>query len=52
MFPFPAIFTLQYFRVHVSSSNSCDIPSNIEVMVDEAFSSATTLDIPNINPND
>ena len=50
--PFSAIFALQNSRVHVSSSNCCNIPSNVEGMVDEAFSSATTLNIPNINPDD
>ena len=52
MSPFPAIFTLQNSKVHVSSSNCCNIPSNIEVTVDEALRSAATLDVSNINPND
>jgi len=52
MSPFLAIFTLWNSRVHVSSSNCCNIPSNVEVTVDEALSSAATLDVPNIDPND
>jgi len=48
---FPAIFTLQNSRVHVSSY-CCNIPSNIEATVDEALSSAATLDILNIDSND
>jgi len=32
--PFPTIFTLWNTRVHVSSPNGCDIPSNIEKSVD------------------
>jgi len=48
---FPVVFTLQNSRVHVSSSNCCNILSNIEATVDEALSSATTLDIPNIDPD-
>jgi len=48
---FPAIFTLWNSRVHVSSSNCYNISSNIEAMVDEALSSAATLNVPNINPN-
>ena len=48
---FPAIFTLQYSGVHINISNSCDILSNIEVLVDKALSSTTALNIPNIYPN-
>ena len=50
--PFLAIFTLWYSRVHVSTSNDHDILFNIEASVDKALSPATTLDIPNIYPND
>jgi len=32
--PFPTIFTLWNARVHVSSPNGCDIPTNIETSVD------------------
>ena len=49
---FPAVFTLCHSGVHISSSNCCNIPSNIEAMIDEALSSAITLDIPNIDPDD
>jgi len=47
--PFPAIFAL---RVHVSISNSSNIFTNIEALVDEAFGPATALNIPNVYPND
>jgi len=50
--PFPAIFALRYSKVHVSTSNSHDILFNIEASVDKALSPTTTLDIPNIYPND
>jgi len=51
MTPFPAIFTLQNSRVHISALNGCDIPSNIEATIDKTFSPTTTLYIPDIEPD-
>jgi len=48
--PFPAIFTLQNTRVHISTSDSCDILSNVEATIDKALGSTSTLNVPNINP--
>jgi len=50
--PFLAIFTLQNNRVHVSFSDSNNIPFYIEVSIDKAFGLAPTLNIPNVYPND
>ena len=52
MSPFPAIFTLQYSRVHISTSNSCDVFTNIETAVDKSLCPTTTLNVPNIYLND
>ena len=49
---FLAIFTLQNFRVHVSTSNSHNELTNIEASVNKSLGFTTTLDIPYINPND
>ena len=49
---FPAIFTLWNPRVHVSTSNSCDEPTDIETPVNKRLGSTTTLDVPYIDPND
>ena len=49
--PFPAIFALEDSRIHICSSNRCDIIAHIEVPVDKKFSILTTLYIPNIYPN-
>ena len=49
---FPAIFTLRYSGIHVSTSNGHNILSNVEILVDKALSPTTALDIPNINLND
>jgi len=52
MSPFPAIFTLKYAGVHISSSNDGNIPSNIKASIDKTFGLAPALKIPNVNPND
>ena len=51
MTSFPAIFTLWNPRVHVSTSNSCDEPTDIETPVNKRLGSTTTLDVPYIDPN-
>ena len=48
MIPFPAVFTLRYTQIHISTLNSYNILANIEASVNESFSFATTLNIPNI----
>jgi len=48
---FPAIFTLQNPRVHVSISNSRDELTDIEASVNEGLGFTATLDVPYINPN-
>jgi len=50
--PFPTIFTLWNTGVHVSSSDSGDIPFYIETLIDKAFGLASALNIPNVYPND
>ena len=52
MFPFLTIFTLQNTEVYVSFSDSGDIPSYIEALIDKAFGLASALNIPNIYLND
>jgi len=51
MTPFPAIFTLWNPRVHVSASNSCDEPINVETPVNKRLGFTTALNIPYIDPN-
>jgi len=50
--PFPAIFTLRDSRIHVCSSNRCDMVAHIEAPVNEKFSVLPALHIPDVNPND
>jgi len=52
MTPFLAIFTLQNSRVHVSTSNSRNEPTDIETLVNKRLGFTTALDVPYINPND
>ena len=49
---FLAIFILWNPRVHVSISNNCDEPTDIETLVNKRLGSTTTLDILYIDPND
>ena len=49
---FSAIFTLQNPKVYVSTSNSCDKPTDVEALVNKSLGFTATLDIPYINPND
>jgi len=45
MTPFRTVFTLRDTRVHISHSNHCNKPSNIETSIYKAFSLSTTLSI-------
>ena len=49
---FPIILTLWNFRVHISTTNASNIPTNIETFVNKSFGLHTTLDILNVDPND
>ena len=49
---FLAIFVLEDTQIHVSISDSDNIATNIKTFIDEAFCFTSTLNIPNINPND
>jgi len=51
MTPFPAIFTLWNLRVHISTSNSYNEPTDVEALVNKSLGFTVTLDIPYINPN-
>ena len=51
MTPFPAIFTLWNLRVHISISNSCNEPTDVEALVNKSLGFTVTLDIPYIDPN-
>jgi len=51
VFLFPTIFTLWNTRVHISFSDSGNISSYIEVLIDKAFGLAPSLNIPNVYPN-
>ena len=49
--PPPAVFTLGHVQVHVSPSNSSDIPANIKASINKAFSFVSALVIPNVDPD-
>jgi len=49
MTPFPAVFTLWDFRVHISCPNSCNKSSDVEAPIDKSFGFYTALSIPDIN---
>jgi len=49
--PPPAVFALGHAQIHVSPSNSSNIPANIKAPIDEALSFASALVIPNVNPD-
>jgi len=51
MFPSPAILVLRNARIYVSSSNGCNKPFYIETPVNKTFSLTSTLNIPDVNPN-
>jgi len=47
---FPTVFTLWYFRVHISATNCGNETSDIEPSVDEALCFSATLSIPDVDP--
>jgi len=47
----PAILTLKDARAYVGSSNSCNKPFYIETPVNKTFGLTSTLNIPDVNPN-
>ena len=49
--PFPAVFTLGYTGIYVCISNDSDEVAYIEVSVNKTFCFTTTLNIPNVYPN-
>ena len=51
MFLFPTILTLWYNWVYICFVNSVDIASNIEVPIYESFDFVTTLNIPDVQPD-
>ena len=51
MTPLPTVFTLRNARVHISHSNCRNIPSDIETLINKAFSLDSTLCIPNVDPH-
>ena len=48
---FPTVYALRNFWIHVSSTDSSDIASYIEVSVDDFFPIGPVLSIPNVNPD-
>ena len=51
IFPSLAILALRDIRVYVGSSNGCNKPPYIKTPVNKTFSLTSTLNIPNVNPN-
>ena len=51
VFSFLTILVLEDTRVHVCSTDSCNKLANIEAPINKHFSTAPTLDIPNIDPH-
>ena len=51
MFLLSTILTLQHTWIHVCSTNSGNIASNIKAPVNESFSFVTTLNVPDIQPD-
>jgi len=49
--PLPTILALRDVRVHVGSLNSCNKPPYLETSVNKTFSLTSTLNIPDVNPN-
>ena len=49
--PPPAVFALGHAWIHVSPSDSSDIPANVKAPIDKALSFASALIIPNVNPD-
>ena len=49
--PLSAILALENSQIHIHISNSGDVIAHIEVPVNEKFSIFSTLNIPDVNPN-
>jgi len=49
--PLPAILALGNSRIHIRTSNCDDVIAHIEAPVNEKFSVFSTLNIPDVNPN-
>jgi len=49
---FPTVLALKYSQVHVHLSNSCDVAFYVKAFIDEAFSLASALDVPDVQPDD
>jgi len=52
MSPLPTVLALRNTRIHVGSLNCYDAPSYIEASVNKTLSLTTTLNVPNVNPDD
>ena len=52
VFPLPAILALGNSWIHVRTSNCGDVIAHIEAPVNEKFSIFSTLNIPDVDPND
>ena len=51
MSPLPVVLVLRNTRIHVGSSNCCDVPSYIEAPVNKTLCLTATLNVPNVNPD-
>ena len=49
--PLPAILALENSRIHIHTSNCGDVIAHIEAPVNEKFSIFSTLNIPDVDPN-
>jgi len=52
MAPFPAVYTLQYSRVHVHTTNYGNEATYVELLVNKALDFGTALYVSYINPYD
>jgi len=52
MSPSPVVLALRNTRIHIGSLNCCDKPPYIKASINKTLSLTTTLNIPNVNPND
>ena len=49
--PLPTILILWNSWIHIGTTNTSNVPTNIETSVDKSLGLCTTLGIPNINSN-
>ena len=49
---FPIVFTLRNIRIHVSTTDSSNIVTDIKLLVDNTLGFGTILWVPNINLDD